>query len=94
MTKLKLKFVRNEELLSREEMKQVFGGYMSGSDETGSGCYWYRCKCSEPISSMLGSNATMSTYVRGTKEEAKKEAENDCNAFMRVDCVQDIPCRS
>lgn len=92
MTKLKLEFAKGHEFLSREEMKQVYGGYMSGSDDTGSGtCYWYRCMCSEPISVMAGS--TMSTYVDGnTFEEAKRKAESDCNAYNRVDCVRDKAC--
>lgn len=92
MTKLKLKFATSNEILSREEMKQVFGGYMSGSGETGSeNCYWYRCVCSEPVSIMAGS--TMSAYAKGnTLQEAISDARSECNGYNRVDCEKDKPC--
>lgn len=93
MTKLKLKFATSDEILSREEMKQVFGGYMSGSGETGSStCYWFRCQCSSPNSIVIV-GSTKSAYVNGNSlDEVKKEAKKECAGYNKIDCVKDKPC--
>lgn len=91
MMKLKLNFASSDEIISREEMKQVYGGYMSGSDDTGSGCYWYRCVCSEPESIMWGS--TSSQYVRVERgADPGAEALKECSGYRQADCVQDKEC--
>lgn len=91
MAKLKLKFTENKSVLSREEMKQVFGGYMSGSGETGSDCYWYRCTCTSPSSVIVGS--TCSTYIKVTSlDDFEAKAHEDCPGYKNISCSKDKPC--
>lgn len=91
MTKLKLKFTKNDEVLSKDEMKLVYGGYMSGSGDTGSNCYWYRCMCSEPESVIIGSTSSQFIKVLG-EEDAGAKALKECAGYRRADCTKDQPC--
>ncbi len=93
MTKLKLNFSQDAaSILSREEMKQVFGGYMSGSGDTGSGCYWYLCTCSGPNSmTTVGSTENRRVQVYAGEDPVTKLADG-CSGYQNVSCTQNIPC--
>ncbi|WP_307995622.1 hypothetical protein [uncultured Bacteroides sp.] len=91
MTKLKLQFADNDGILSREEMKQVYGGYMSGSGDTGSGCYWYRCVCSEPESVMWGSTDYRRIQVYANESPETKLGDG-CSGYKNVSCSKEQPC--
>lgn len=93
MMKLKLNFASSDEIISREEMKQVYGGYMSGSDDTGSGCYWYLCVCSEPYSEIVGSTDYRRIQVYGN-ENPETKLEGGCSGYKNVSCSQERPCYS
>lgn len=93
MMKLKLNFASSDEIISREEMKRVYGGYMSGSDDTGSGCYWYRCVCSEPESEVVGSTDYRRIQVYAN-ENPVDALGGGCSGYKNVDCVKEKPCYS
>lgn len=67
MKKISLKSIKTEELLSREELKQIIGGTNGSEDESG----WstFKCKCYNSSiiwEARYKSVETMVEYIQGT----------------------------
>jgi|GEM_PF-4761044 len=91
MKKIRLNVANLEgtEILSREQLKSIFGGEVGSDTGSGSTCNWYSCWCKDSSSPIL----LDSTAIIQAESAFQALESMDCSyLYQSTGCTLDKPC--